>query len=401
MIKIHKVLVEAVVNALEQIFKDGKQADKVIERTLKANPKWGSRDRAFIAENTYEIVRWWRLINYCGNNEETYINKGSLWHLFGVWQVLKGVEIPAWPEVQHVNPRVVAKRKAEIQAEINISQSYPDWLSNLIKEELPETWERELQALNQPADLIIRVNTLKAAIEDVKSELDKLEVKYEPIPQLPHAIRIKKRVNLFSTELFKKGWIEVQDASSQLVAPFLNVAPGMHVIDACAGAGGKTLHLSALMQNKGRIISMDTEAWKLEELKRRAKRAGAQNIETRLIETDTIKKLYNTADRILLDVPCSGLGVIKRNPDSKWKLKAAFLDEIRVTQQNIITEYVKMLKPGGFMVYATCSILPSENLNQVHTFLANNSEFELVKHESISPAQTGFDGFFMALIKRK
>lgn len=401
MIKIHKVLVEAVVYALEQIFKEGKQADKVIERTLKANPKWGSRDRAFIAENTYEIVRWWRLINYCGNNEESYINKGSLWHLFGVWQVLKGVEIPAWPEVQHVNPKVVAKRKTEIQSEINIAQSYPDWLSTQIKQELPDTWQQELEALNQPADLIIRVNTLKTSMDKVRVELDNLEIKHEVITQLPNAIRIKKRVNLFTTALFKNGWVEVQDASSQMVAPFLDVAPGMHVIDACAGAGGKTLHLSALMQNKGRIISMDTEAWKLDELKRRAKRAGVQNIETRVIDTDTIKKLYNTAERILLDVPCSGLGVIKRNPDSKWKLKASFLDEIRATQQQIITEYSKMLKPGGQMVYATCSILPSENLNQVQTFLANNSEFELVKQESISPASTGFDGFFMALLKKK
>jgi len=398
--KVHRVLVEAVINALEQIFIESKYADKVIERIFKANPKWGSRDRAYIAENVYEMVRWWRLINFLGDNNESNINKGSLWHLFGVWQVLKGAEYPAWTEFKNVNPATIAKRKDEALKDIAISQSIPDWLNELGKSQLGDSWPNEITALNKTADFIIRTNTLKTTRANLLKELAKLDVKAEPLVDYPDAIRITKRANLFSTPLFRAGMFEVQDASSQKVAAFLNVQPGMHVIDACAGAGGKTLHLSSLMQSKGRIISMDTEAWKLDELKKRAKRAGAQNIETRVIDYNTISKLKNSADRVLLDVPCSGLGVIKRNPDAKWKLKPEFINNIIQTQQHILAEYSQMVKPGGYLVYATCSILPSENNQQVELFLKNNTSFELLKQEIVSPFSSGFDGFFMALLKK-
>jgi 16S rRNA (cytosine967-C5)-methyltransferase len=398
--KVHRVLVEAVINALEQIFIESKYADKVIERIFKANSKWGSRDRAYIAENVYEMVRWWRLINFLGDNNESNINKGSLWHLFGVWQVLKGAEYPAWTEFKNVNPSTISKRKDEALKDIAISQSIPDWLNELGKSQLGDSWPNEITALNKTADFIIRTNTLKTTRANLLKELAKLDVKAEPLVDYPDAIRITKRANLFSTPLFRAGMFEVQDASSQKVAAFLNVQPGMHVIDACAGAGGKTLHLSSLMQSKGRIISMDTEAWKLDELKKRAKRAGAQNIETRVIDNNTISKLKNSADRVLLDVPCSGLGVIKRNPDAKWKLKPEFINNIIQTQQHILAEYSQMVKPGGYLVYATCSILPSENNQQVELFLKNNTSFELLKQEIVSPFSSGFDGFFMALLKK-
>lgn len=398
--KVHRILVEAVISALEQIFIEGRYADKVIERILKSNAKWGARDRAYIAENTYEIVRWWRLINFVGDNNEANINKGSLWHLFGVWQVLKGAEYPAWTEFKNVKPTLIFKRKLDAQKDIPIAQSIPDWLNEFGKDQLGESWVDEITALNKPAALIIRVNTLKTTRQKLLQELSKLDIKAEPLTDHPDAIKLFKRTNLFANPLFKAGLFEVQDASSQKVASFLDVKPGMHVIDACAGAGGKTLHLSALMESKGRIVSLDTELWKLEELRKRAKRAGAQNIETRLIENNTINKLKNSADRVLLDVPCSGLGVIKRNPDAKWKLKPEFIDNIRTTQQKILAEYADMVKLGGQIVYATCSILPIENTQQVETFLQQNSRFEMVKQEIISPNQSGFDGFYMALLKK-
>ena len=398
--KVHRILVEAVISALEQIFIEGRYADKVIERILKSNAKWGARDRAYIAENTYEIVRWWRLINFVGDNNEANINKGSLWHLFGVWQVLKGAEYPAWTEFKNVKPSLIFKRKLDAQKDIPIAQSIPDWLNEFGKDQLGESWVDEITALNKPAALIIRVNTLKTTRQKLLQELSKLDIKAEPLTDYPDAIKLFKRTNLFANPLFKAGLFEVQDASSQKVASFLDVKPGMHVIDACAGAGGKTLHLSALMESKGRIVSLDTELWKLEELRKRAKRAGAQNIETHLIENNTINKLKNSADRVLLDVPCSGLGVIKRNPDAKWKLKPEFIDNIRTTQQKILSEYADMVKLGGQIVYATCSILPIENTLQVETFLQQNSSFEMVKQEIISPNQSGFDGFYMALLKK-
>jgi 16S rRNA (cytosine967-C5)-methyltransferase len=175
----------------------------------------------------------------------------------------------------------------------------------------------------------------------------------------------------------------------------------MRIIDACAGAGGKSLHMAAISQNKGRILSLDTEQWKLDEAKKRARRAGVSNLDTRLIEgAKTIKKLYDTADRLLLDVPCSGLGVIKRNPDAKWKLSLDFINKVKAEQAAILEEYAKILKVGGKLVYATCSILPSENQFQVDKFLANHSNYSLEEARVVLPSESGFDGFFMARIIR-
>ena len=185
-----------------------------------------------------------------------------------------------------------------------------------------------------------------------------------------------------------------------MISELLDIQPEQRVIDACAGAGGKTLHMSNIMKNKGRIIALDVEEHKLVELKSRAKRNGLSNIEPKLIESKTIKRLRDTADRLLLDVPCSGLGVLKRNPDAKWKLKPEFLEEIKQVQATILQDYSKILKSGGKMVYATCSILPSENEKQVEKFLANNPDYFLIKDNKVSPAKSGFDGFYMALIGR-
>jgi 16S rRNA (cytosine967-C5)-methyltransferase len=197
---------------------------------------------------------------------------------------------------------------------------------------------------------------------------------------------------------------EVQDASSQLVADFLDVKPGMKVVDTCAGAGGKTLHLAALTQNKGQVIAMDIYESKLKKLKIRARRNGVHNVDLKVIDsTKPIKKLHNKADRVLIDAPCSGLGVLRRNPDAKWKLEPEFLDRIRITQQEVLQQYSKMVKPEGKLVYATCSVLPSENEKQIQDFL--NSEggdnFSLIKDKKILAHVHGFDGFYMALLERK
>jgi 16S rRNA (cytosine967-C5)-methyltransferase len=212
---------------------------------------------------------------------------------------------------------------------------------------------------------------------------------------------LKKRQNLHSLKEYQEGLFEIQDASSQLITPFLEVKPGMLVIDACAGAGGKSLHIAAAMKNKGKIISMDVEERKLKELQKRADRSGAGIIFPQLISDKVIHTLENSAERLLLDVPCSGLGVLRRNPDAKWKLSPQFIAQIKMTQQEIITKYSGMLKPGGIMVYATCSILPGENQEQVSMFLEkNNEDYEFIEERSVMPSE-GFDGFYMSKIRRK
>jgi 16S rRNA (cytosine967-C5)-methyltransferase len=392
--KPHRILLQAVVTALTTIFTENKYADKVIEKTLKENPKFGGRDRRFIAETTYDIVRNYRLLTHLAGSET------DLWKVLAVYFILQQLPMPDEREFKQVDGREVIEKYKALK-DPRILQAYPDWLWDLCESELgAKVWETEARALNEQAEVVLRVNTLKTKKEILQKHLAEQEIEVEPLKEYNDALILTKRQNLFQNPLFKLGLFELQDAGSQYISEFLNVEPGMRVIDACAGGGGKTLHISALMQNKGRIISMDITQWKLDELKKRARRATASNIEPRLIEgSKTIKRLENTADRLLLDVPCSGTGVIKRNPDAKWKLNLDFIERTKAIQQKILSEYSMMTKKGGQLVYSTCSILPSENRKQVDRFLADNKDFEFIKDKTILPSE-GFDGFYMALIKR-
>lgn len=396
----HRILVEAVVAALVEIFENHRQADKVIEQVLKSNRQWGGRDRAFIAENTYEIVRWWRLLVHTVETSQPF--RPTYADHFWAWQFLKGQPLPDWPEATRINIAALQKTHQEALQIRKIRESVPDWLDETGSAELGEHWEQELHALNQPAPVVLRANTLKTTTKQLQAELSKLQINTQTLPNVPAALQLSQKKNVFQTEWFKQGFFEVQDAGSQLIAPFLEVQAGMRVIDACAGAGGKTLHLAALMQNKGSLIAMDVEEWKLAELRRRARRNGVNNVETRLIEAKTIKRLRHTADRVLLDVPCTGLGVLRRNPDTKWKLQPAFLEQIRQTQYDILQRYSQMVKSGGKLVYATCSILPSESEWQVERFLKENfQDWQLAQQQRTSPAKDGFDGFYMACLDKK
>lgn len=273
-------------------------------------------------------------------------------------------------------------------------------MAETLEKELGQKWEREMVALNEQAPTVLRTNSLKTTPRELIADLNDENVEAFTIKNYPDAVQLAEKKNVFLTSAFKDGLFEVQDASSQKIGELLDVKEGMRVVDACAGAGGKTLHLAALMKNKGQIIALDIYEWKLAELKRRAKRAGAHNIETRLIsDNKVIKRLHEKADRLLIDAPCSGLGVLKRNPDSKWKIDQEFIERIKSEQQQILQDYSKILKKGGQMIYATCSILPSENNEQVKIFLENNPDFTLVKDQKIMPSE-GYDGFYMALIKR-
>ena len=394
--KLHNNTIRGVHQALEAIFEQGQYADKVIERTLKSNPKWGARDRSFIAETSYEMVRWWRLINYLSPSKE-------YWDLFGTYWLMKGEELPGWEEFSRLNPEKI-KTKYESISDPAILESVPDWLQNLGEKELGEKWSSEIHALNEEAEVVLRVNTLKTTRERLKNRLAADGIDTYIVKGYPDALILEERQNIFKNTAFKEGLFEVQDASSQLVAASLAVEPGMRVIDACAGAGGKSLHLAALMENKGKVLSMDVEEWKLQQAKLRARRNGVSIFEPRLIEgSKTIKRLKESADRLLLDVPCSGLGVLRRNPDTKWKLSPESIESVQKTQQEILQSYPSMLKSGGQMVYATCSILPSENENQVRRFLESEAgkDFQLIEEKKVLAQESGFDGFYIARLMKK
>ncbi len=390
-IKLHRNTVEAVISILKEIFENGRYAGKAIEFGLKSNPKWGARDRAFIAEASYNIVRNFRFFSFLIDNQD--IDKMVAVYLKTTYQ-----ELPAWIESALDND-AIKLRLLYAQQQRVLRESIPDWMDKLLCEELSEAvWENQIKALNEPADLWIRTNTLKIPVSQLQKLLP-VEAQVHPLSSSALKI-VGSKINLFTLPSFKEGFFEVQDLSSQLVAPFLRVEPGMRVVDACAGAGGKSLHLAALMENKGKIIALDTEKWKLDELRRRSRRAGTSIIESRPIESKTIKRLEKSADRLLLDVPCSGLGVLRRNPDAKWKLSKEFIERIRNTQAEILEKYSSMLRVGGLMVYATCSILPSENQQQVEKFLSNNQHFRWIESKTILPTDFKSDGFFMCLMER-
>jgi 16S rRNA (cytosine967-C5)-methyltransferase len=389
--RLHPNLVKAVIETIRIVFAEleggkGQYADSAVKKLLQSNPKWGANDRKFLAHSVYEIIRWWRkLWDLCG--EEPSLNEGSLWSLAGIYLSVSGYSLPPWKEFEAAANIPWKKRAEDVNHIRGIRESVPDWLDETGVQELGEVWNLELHSLNQQAPVIIRVNTLKITVPELRKRLKEEGVETTVINSHPDALR------------FSEGLFEVQDASSQEVAYFMDVKPGMRIIDACAGGGGKTLHLAAIMQNKGKIIALDVHEWKLSELKKRAARAGVSIIETRSIASaKVIKRLEKSADRLLLDVPCSGLGVLRRNPDIKWKLSANSLNRIRKEQHEILYSYSKILKPGGKLVYSTCSILPSENEGIVDKFLAENMGFKKISERKILPSQSGFDGFYMAAI---
>ena len=408
--RLHRPLVSATVKALQEIFhpENPRQADRVIEEVLKSNKQWGSRDRNFIAETAYEIVRNWRLALYVTDLPENNLSETNYHQIIGAWLIIKNeteIEdlLPKWEEFESLDSAKILVKYKESQQIRKIRESVPDWLDALGEAELgAEKWTEEIKALNQQAPVVLRANTLKTNRKALQDLLNEINIETSISAELPDALILQKRSNISKTELYKNGFFEVQDAASQLVAPFLDVKLGMRVIDACAGAGGKALHLSALMQNKGRVVAMDVEERKLTELLKRVKRNGVDNIETKLIDAKTLLSLENSADRLLLDVPCSGLGVIRRNPDAKWKLTPAFIDNLKRIQWKILSEYSTMLKKGGKMVFATCSLLPSESEFHIQRLLIEQPDnWELLSERRTSPATDGYDGFYMACLLKK
>ena len=401
--RLHRNLTFAVIDSIRDIFNEGVYADKAVEKALKRDKRWGARDRKFVAETIYEIVRWNRLYAEIAEVKTPY-KRDDIWRIFSVWCILRGIALPDWNQIGDVPVRRIKGRFDELSKIRKYRESVPDWMDELGVSELGEAlWSKEIAAQNQQADVILRTNTLNISKEMLQKKLRTENVITEFIPNHPDALRLTERANVFKTEAFHNGFFEVQDASSQLVAAFLEVEPGMKVVDTCAGAGGKTLHLASLMENKGQIIAMDIYESKLKKLKVRARRNKVHNIDMRVIDsTKPIKKLYNKADRVLIDAPCSGLGVIRRNPDSKWKLQPEFIENIKKVQQEVLQSYSKMVKPGGKMVYATCSILPSENRKQVDKFLTSESgkEFTFLKEKNVFAHISGFDGFYMALLEK-
>ncbi|HWB62917.1 MAG TPA: hypothetical protein VG603_05345 [Chitinophagales bacterium] len=400
--KIHRNLALAVIDGLKNVLLQGRQADDTVEGLLQNNKSWGARDRNFIASHIYGIIRYKRLYEFCV--EQPLLNEKALWLALGTRLFAEDYTLPAWAEFEGIDAAHLRQRYEEAQGSRKIRESVPDWLDEMGEKQLNDKWEKELAALNLPARLSIRVNTLKTSKAIVEDLFKEAGIAFSGQGDAPDALVLASRKNFTNNRAYRNGLFEVQDVSSQLVAPMLEVEPGMNVIDGCAGAGGKTLHIAALMRDEGEILAIDVSQKKLDELQRRAIRAGCHIVVPKTAEelTRTLRtRLYNSADRILLDVPCSGLGVLRRKPDAKWTLTPGFIDGIVKTQAGILDEYAPMLKADGIMVYSTCSILPVENQEQVRAFIERQKgSYELLEEKIISAAETGFDGFYIAKMAR-
>jgi len=401
--KLYRITAQGIVETLKSTLTTNARATRILEKLNLANPKWGSGDRNTVHKATYDILRWKSYYTFLANPKEDASKKEIHWELLGVWLIINGLEVPDWEEFKNIDAKEIKARQKE-KTTAEISKSMPDWLYEKGKVELSKEWNIELDALNLEAKLILRVNRIVISPKKLQEELlTKHSIETHQIKGYDDALLLDKRKNLRKNPLYLKGCFEIQDANSQKIAPFTEVKPGMKVIDGCAGAGGKTLHIASLMRNKGEIIALDVEINKLKELSRRARRNKVKAIKNTWVPDAQYKStLTNWADRVLIDAPCSGLGTLKRNPDLKWKLTEERISEVIELQQKILLEQSKWVKEGGKLIYVTCSILPSENQNQITWFLKQpeGAGYILEKEEMLYSHQTGFDGFYAARLIR-
>jgi 16S rRNA (cytosine967-C5)-methyltransferase len=390
---------ELVINILSMVLSQHKPLDRAYSQHF-SGLTLSPAEQGRITQVVGDILR--RLNLYCylvDIKPEEFERLGS--KLLNGWHLFHELELPNMQYSLQVEANDFATRLAHAKTQAALWDGCPAWLDELAAEQLGEAWPAERAALAMAPKRFLRVNSLKCTKEQLIERLATEYVIAIAVEGVDSAVEVTSDSALFRTETFKAGWFEQQDAGSQLVANALDAKPGMRVVDACAGAGGKTLHIAAQMQGKGRLLAMDIEQWKLDNLKIRARRAGAHNVETRIIASSkTIKRMKLTADRVLLDVPCSGLGVLKRNPDAKWRDTPERLPILIDLQKQILQSYSRMVKVDGILVYATCSIMPVENRVQIDAFLKENPHFILLNDENISVAQSGFDGFYMAKMQR-
>src|SRR5258707_3531797 len=300
-----------------------------------------------------------------------------------------------------------------------------EWVAPHLIEAYGEGWGREIAALEIPPPVDLRVNQLKATVEQAREALAREGIETEPMRYASHGLRLKRRLSVVSGEAFQNGLVEIQDEGSQLVAALVDAQPGMQVADYCAGAGGKTLAMAAGMNNKGRVVAMDVLETRLDRSAQRLRRAGAHNVERRAIDADNRKWLKRQAgafDRVLVDAPCTGSGTWRRNPDGRWTLRPEDLAELVPKQAAILDAAARLVKPGGGLIYATCSVLPAENERQIESFLERHPDFSVVPvadiwrdalaseppaevaagaYMRLSPLRHGTDGFFAATLVRK
>ncbi len=379
----------------------------------------GAKDRRFIAEAYFGTIKNWRrlesLVQHCFDDKSVtserliaayaILYKGTdpttAQYIFGKYDLaLTALECLAdrTCETARLEPLPVAER-------LGVLYSFPEWFVHRVAEEYgPDRVEPILAALNEEAPTTVRTNTLLTSRDALQDELWSEGCKTSLSLISPEALVLERRVNVFSLPAFKRGAFEVQDEASQLIAPFAEIRKtAIKVLDTCAGAGGKTLHLSVLMKNRGEIFATDVDPRKLDALQQRASRSGAQNI--RVVLPDDKEKAFSDKaawfDLVLVDAPCTGTGTLRRNPGIKWLLTEQMIVELISKQRAILEENLHFVKRGGTLLYATCSLLREEGEDQVEWLTGKYPEFTLEEILRTRPDEKGCDGFFAARLRRK
>ena len=409
---------ETLLEATKQVLRFVHPADAVLKHFFRDNKNLGMRDRGLIAETIYALLRkrsW--LMHLTQSDQPRLLLLATLVKVQG-WEVrtTSGFTKPHEREMLRAIA-AAAPGHLSLPAETN----FPEWLIQLyLKHHSRQDLIALASGLDQPGPLDLRVNTMHSDRATVLAELAEIEVEASATPFSPVGIRVVGKPALQQHRLLVEGHVEVQDEGSQLLGYLVAPKRGEMVVDFCAGAGGKTLLLGALMHSTGRLYAFDISEKRLANLKPRLKRSGLSNVQPVRIEHENdarIKRLAGKVDRVLVDAPCSGLGTLRRNPDLKWRQSAEGIAELTIKQSNILAGAAPLLKRGGRLVYATCSILKEENEAVVETFLAANPDFRLLNSQDILRAQQieidcgenlqlfphrhNTDGFFAAVLEKQ
>lgn len=403
----------AAIEALDEIAQKRQPADVVLGEFFRSRRFIGSKDRASIASAVYDLLRhyarigWWlekhgmvgtpraRLLAWLALTDE---DPAALFTGVGYAQH------PLSDDEKKLAAELKGKSFENDEMPEAVRLECPPWAEESLRNSLGENFPRELTALREAASVDLRINLAKGTREQIRKALAGEGIETEFTQHSPLGLRVHGRPQLGASPAFKAGMVEVQDEGSQCVAELVDAKPGMQVVDFCAGAGGKTLAIAAAMNNKGRVIACDVHENRLKRAALRFRRAGLHNIETRVLSTESdpwVKRHKAMFDRVLVDAPCTGTGVWRRNPDARWRPLGPGLSELAPLQGKILESAARLVKPGGLLVYATCSLLNEENSDQIAKFLESHKDFTETKSLTLTPAKDNTDGFFASVLTRK
>jgi len=392
---------QATIELLDHIDQNNYPADRVMAKYFRERRYIGSKDKYAISEQFYAILRQRLSLSYLLEQHNLSISTRNLAALLihsekqSISDYFNGDKYSPAILYQGDIDTIVSIEFAELDsAPEYIKLNVPKWIAPKLKAVLGDDFESEMTATNQRASTDIRVNLLKSNVQQVSELIKDNSYDFDLSSISPWGLSFKQRVALFNLKEFKQGWFEVQDQGSQLLAQLTNVKAGDRVVDFCAGAGGKTLAMAAMMENKGTIYACDVHSKRLENLTKRTKRGGVHNVRTHVLSSENdkwVKKHKELADVVLIDAPCTGTGTWRRSPDSRWNLSQENVEDLVALQQSILQSAKRLVKPGGRLLYATCSLLNEENEQQVEHFLKNNEGFEAIDFDLPQSLKDNFD----------